>query len=81
MMKKIFSKVSGKVSGPIAKVKADCGEAKRILSNTNGLEAFEIAIGVGIAVVLGVIVLGKNKDLFANTIWPKVTSNASSIFS
>ena len=56
-------------------------EASVVLHSTDGLEAFEIAIGVGIAVVLGVIILSNNKTLISTTIWPKVTSNATSLFS
>lgn len=62
------------------KIKALCRNAGEILSGTSGLEAFEIAIGVGIAIVLGAIVLSSNKDLFNKTIWPKVTAGAEGLF-
>ncbi len=68
------------LSRRFGKIKALCRNAGEILSGTSGLEAFEIAIGVGIAIVLGAIVLSSNKDLFKNTIWPKVTAGAEGLF-
>ena len=83
-MHELIKRMKSLLPGQKKLEKASSGRFQRVgtvLRNKDGLEAFEIAIGVGIAVVLGVIVLSNNKDLFNNTIWPKVVSNATSIFS
>lgn len=80
-VKKSLSMIEKRVQAAALTVKQKTGQAKEVMENTSGLEAFEIAIGVGIAVVLGVIALSNNKDLITNTIWPKVTSAATSLFS
>ncbi len=63
------------------KVKDGCRTGREILCDDSGLEAFEIAIGVGIAAVCAVIVLTKNKDLMEKTIFPGTSSKATEIFS
>lgn len=66
---------------PVTKLQRVAQESRDILRNSNGLEAFEIVIGVIVAVVLGGIVLAKNKDLFNNTVWPKVTDHTTDLLS
>lgn len=54
-------------------------KAMSIVSDTHGLEAFEIAIGIGIAVVCGVLVLSKNQDLL-NSVFSSAQEQANSLF-
>jgi hypothetical protein len=62
-------------------VKGFCQTAGEILCDDSGLEAFEIALGIGIAAVCAVLVLTKGKDLMNNTIFPGTSSKAADIFS
>jgi hypothetical protein len=63
------------------KVKDFCQTGGEILCDDSGLEAFEIALGIGIAAVCAVIVLTKGKELMNNTIFPGTSSHAAEIFS
>lgn len=63
------------------KVKDCCRTGGEVLCDDSGLEAFEIALGIGIAAVCAVLVLTKGKDLMNNTIFPGTSSKAADIFS
>lgn len=69
------------VRAPVTQLQCVAQESRDILCNSDGLEAFEIVIGVIVAVVLGGLVLAKNKDLFNNTVWPKVTDQTNNLLS